>query len=638
MSKAPAPVDLEQEKLPPGAVARIGETRLTHGGQVDCLALSPDGKALASASKMDGALRVWDLATGREKGRIDNSGDKLARMVQQIVWSPDGKTLAITGQDMVLHFLDTQTLKEAHALKGQDVRGASPVFAFAPDSKVIVWWSNDGNIRLYDLEAKKEIRNWPSVRGHVPRFAFSPDGKKLAVVNSLVTTILDVGTGNEVAQHKEEAYSPYALTFSPDGKTLALGGFSDVRLWDLTAGEDKAPSNGSHHKAPIQWLAFTTDGKSLYSSSHDGEVKEWDMTVGKEKRSFTLNVAQTSANPVSAMAFSQDGKTLAWVAWSNRVRLTDLATGEELHPEGDKPLAYPFAFTPDGKQLVTPTIDGKLRLWDAANGKLVRRFEGKAGAPSFLGFSHDGKKLVSVEQSVIVWDVETGKESKRLENTLPRFGSPPALSPDGMNLAVADGDTGPRAGPLAQCNIHWWDLETGKELVSSTAGHAGRVEWLAFAPSGKTLASIGVDNTVRVWEVPTGKQLASVSFGQGHLPKLSYAADGKTLLTAHRFFDAGQTVVRVIERDPETAKERTTHDFKTPMAAAFSPDGSQLAGPAEGNTARVVDVPTGKIVAELKGHQGPVNHVAFSADGKKLATGASDGTILIWDLVRAPKP
>jgi WD40 repeat protein len=635
--KAPAPADLEQDKLPPGAVARIGDARLTHGGEVECLAFAPDGKTLASSGMRDGMLRVWNVDTGREKRRLDLSGDKLGRMVQQIAFSPDGKTLAITGQDMVVHFLDAETLKETYALKGQDVRGASPVFAFAPDSKMVVWWSNDGVLRLHDLDAKKEIRNCP-LRGIERRFAFSPDGKKLAVMNGLTTSVLDVGTGNEVARHKEERFNPYSLAFSPDGKTLALG-VNDVRLLDVSGTKEAAPADGARHDAPVLWLHYTADGKHLYSASHDGQFRTWDVSSGKVTNSFKLVSNPVVANPIGVLAFSPDAKMLAWATRTNRVHLTNLATGEDLHPEGDKPLTTAFAFTADGKQLVTPAIDGKLRLWDAANGKLVRRFDKTAGAPSFLGLADGGKKVVSVEdQTAIVWDVATGKESKRLESVVPRFALPPAISSDGRILAVADGDTGTRIGPRPLCKIHWWDLETGKEVAASAAGHAGRVESLAFAPSGKILASIGVDNTVRIWEVATGKELASVDFGQGHLSKLAYAADGKTLLTAHRFFDGGQTIVRVTERDPETAKERNTRDFKAPMAGAFSPDGTLLAGPAEGNTLRVVDITSGKTIADLKGHQGPVGHVVFSPDGKKLATGSADGTILIWDLARAPKP
>jgi WD40 repeat protein len=629
-ARAPAPADPGQDNLPPGAVARLGDVRLTHGGQVVCLAFSPDGKALATAGQ-DGVLHVWDAATGREKRRSDNSADKLAGLVQQLAWSPDGKTLALSGQDISIRLLDAETFKERQALADTGRKGASPVFAFAPDGKAIVWWANDGVIRLYDLEAKKEIRNWPGVRGQIPRFAFSPDGKKLAVVNGLVTTVLDAGTGNEVAQYKEERYSPYALTFSPDGKTLALGGFSDVRLCDLTA-KGAAPANGSRHKAPIQWLAFTADGKTLYSSSHDGEVNEWDVAGGKEKRSFKLISAKDSANPVSAMAYSPDGATLAWVAWGNRVRLTKLATGEELLPDGDRPLAGPFAFTPDGKHLVTPSADGNPRLWDAATGKLVRRFEGKAEVVHFLGVSGDGKKLVTVGKAIIVWNVETGKESRRLE-TQPRPGSAAALSADGKVLALGEVDW--TRSPVARdCKIYWLDLETGKEVAQSAAAHKGSVRAMAFAPSGKTMASGGVDNTLRVWEVSTGKQLASVEFAAGQLSRLAYTADGKALLST----DRGPGAVRVTERDPDTAKERKTHDLRAQGFAAFAPDGSRVALQAEGNAIHVLDLGSEKAVAELKGNQGAIGYAAFSPDGKKLATGGADGTILIWDLARAPKP
>ncbi len=633
-ARAPVPVDLGQEDLPPGAVVRLGDVRLTHGATAECLAFSPDGKLLASTGQ-DAMLRVWDVGTGRERRRLDYSGDKFAQMVQQVAWSPDGKTLALSGQSMSIHFLDAETFKERQTLTGNGSKGASPVFAFAPDGKSVVYWTNDGVNRLYDLEAKKEIRNWPAGRGNVPRFAFAPDGKKLAVVTGAATVVLDVGTGNEIGSYKTDGFSPYSLVFAPDGKTLALGGFSEVRLWDPTAAKETVPVVGCQHKMPIQWLCYTADGKLLYSASADGEIKEWDVAVGKEKRAFALLSEKGTANPVSAMAFSADAKLLAWVAWGNRVRLTNLASGEELHPPTDRPLTGLLAFTPDGKQLVAPAADGNVRMWDATNGKLVRRFEGKVENVQFLGFGGDRKKLVAVGKEVVVWDVETGKEAKRLEGIQPRFGGMAALSPDGKLLAFGEVDV--TSSPIArECKVQWWDLETGKEVAHSVGTHLGSVTAVAFAPSGKSLASIGGDQTVRVWEVSSGKQLASVELLKGF--DLAYTADGKTLLSAVHFFDGGTSVVRVAQHEPDTAKERKGYDFTGQRFGAFTPDGSAVAWLAEGHMVRVADLASGKTLAELKGHQGMVRAVVFSADGKKMATGSADGTILIWDLTRFPLP
>jgi len=145
-SEAPAPVQPGQADLPSGAVARIGDVRLTHGGTVNCLAFSPDGKLLASTGT-DAILRVWDVATGREKRHHDFGGDKLARAVQSSAWSPDGKTIALSGQNMTISFLDAETFKERQTLAGNGSKGASPVFAFAPDSQSVAMWSNDGIIR-----------------------------------------------------------------------------------------------------------------------------------------------------------------------------------------------------------------------------------------------------------------------------------------------------------------------------------------------------------------------------------------------------------------------------------------------------------------------------------------------------------
>lgn len=633
---AKAPADDGRDKLPPGAIARIGDVRLAHTNPVECLALAPDGKLLATISH--GTLCVWDLATGREMRRLDAAEGNLPRMLHLLAWSPDGKSLALSGQSTGVHLLDAETLKERLTL-GADGEKAlfSPVFAFAPNGQAIVWWCNDGRIRLYDFVAKKEIHNWLSGRGEVLRFAFAPDGKKLAFVNGQVTTVIDVTTGREIAHYKDE-HGFYALTFAPDGKTLAVARSDGVYFWDLTAAKDTL-ADGPRHTGLVQAIHFAADGKTLCSSSYDGVVKEWDVAAGQEKRSFRLLPEQGFANPVSAAVISPDGQTLAWVAGKNRVRLTKLATGEELFAEENKPQVNRFTFTPDGKYLVTASQDGKPQVWDAAAGKFMRCFENPGEVPFFLSVSGDGKKLVTVGKNIIVWDMEAGKELKRFEHRFDQDRAPAALSPDGKFLALGEVDL-TRDREQKKCRVQWWDLEMGKLVAWSAEYHKGSVEALAFAPSGKTLVSAGRYRTICVWEVSTGKQLVTLRAPKGfQTASLAYGDDGKTLLSVVHFFgDAGGRSVRVTEHEPDSAKEGKGHDLKGSSFGAFTPDGSRIAVLAPGGVVRVIDLASEKVVAELKGNQGVIVHVAFSADGKQVATGGRDGTILIWDIARAQKP
>src|SRR5579862_5605339 len=103
-AKAPALLEPVDDALPTNGLARIGPLRLTHRGTVECLSFSPDGKWLASAAQ-DGVLHIWDVSTGREKRRFDDG----ARDIRQIVWSPNGKILALTGKSLDIDLFDAET-------------------------------------------------------------------------------------------------------------------------------------------------------------------------------------------------------------------------------------------------------------------------------------------------------------------------------------------------------------------------------------------------------------------------------------------------------------------------------------------------------------------------------------------------
>jgi WD40 repeat protein len=134
--------------------------------------------------------------------------------------------------------------------------------------------------------------------------------------------------------------------------------------------------------------------------------------------------------------------------------------------------------------------------------------------------------------------------------------------------------------------VRVWDAATGKERMA-LRGHTSLVRGVAFSPDGKRLASGGWDSTVRIWDTGTGKE------------RLALAVP----------------------------------DERVVWAVAFSPDGRTLAGSCGWDTTvRLWDATTGKEVAILVGHTSPVNSVVFSPDGKAVATGSSDGTIMLWDL------
>jgi len=253
--------------LPEGAIACLGDVRLTHFGSVECVAFSSDGKLLASYGR-DEVLRIWDVATGLEKRRRT----EVPCTPRRIAWSPDGKLLAFAGDDAVEVFiLDAETLKKVHKFETYVNRaGPGTVFAFAPNSRLFAWWSRDGLLRVYDLKEKEEVRRWHSLETQ-PLLAFSPDSKQLAYTNGNTTAVESIWETAEALENKDKNAVPSALAFSPDGTLLAIGAGRHVRLLELAKGKDQ--SAGPQHAAPVQCVVFSPDGKFLYSTAGDGGVQ-----------------------------------------------------------------------------------------------------------------------------------------------------------------------------------------------------------------------------------------------------------------------------------------------------------------------------------------------------------------------------
>ena len=160
----------------------------------------------------------------------------------------------------------------------------------------------------------------------------------------------------------------------------------------------------------------------------------------------------------------------------------------------------------------------------------------------------------------------------------------PVFSPDGQTLASGSDDQ----------TIRLWDVRTGKELATLT-GHKGPISSVVFSPDGRTLASAARDKTIRLWDVRTGKALAILS-DKDPTSMVVFSPDGRTL------------------------------------AFVFSPDGRTLASASLGKTIRLWDAQTGKALSIIKGHDNVINTVVFSPDGRTLASASRDNTIGLWDV------
>jgi RNA polymerase sigma factor (sigma-70 family) len=318
--------------LPPDAIAQLGKGDLRHAGTVETYAFTPDGKTLVTASSDDGAVHLWDTGTGQHRARFELPPE--AKLVRQMIFSPNGKVLAITGQDQAIRLWDLGGTP-LHVLRWPAQQGDSPVIAFNPDGKKLASWTNDFTVRLWDVGTGGQVGSFvPAPDKAVRQLVYGRDNTALLMVfDDGKAQLWDPASGKKQREFHDPRYFHwcYAAAVSPDGKTVATGGISDVCLWESATGRLRERLTGYKPKTSVLALAFSPDGLSLSTASDGGECRVWRVADGKELHQFQLPVKAPEVNPVRKLVFSRDGATLAWNHWRQHewIRLTDVKTGKE---------------------------------------------------------------------------------------------------------------------------------------------------------------------------------------------------------------------------------------------------------------------------------------------------------------------
>lgn len=307
----------------------------------------------------------------------------------------------------------------------------------------------------------------------------------------------------------------------------------------------------------------------------------------------------------------------------------------ELHELRHGSYVHVVVFSPDGKRLASASNDGFIRIWDPVERKEVHSFKAeKSEYPRALAYSPDGKMLASGSKDDVVYvrEANSGKLLHRMERS-PKVNEGAvhavAFSPDGKLLASAG------VGP----DVLLWDVATGKELRRLTTG-SREIQALAFSLDGTALVAAGPQSDfVQLWDPRSGKPLRRSRRRHGGVAALAFAPDGKTLATtgtgAVRFWDL--TSLEEIGRQTVRPDGSANGVF----TLAFSFDGKYLATGSQDNAVRVFELSTEQEVMSWKGLHGWIYSVAFAPDGRTLAIADHGFAVRLGDMtaaVKMPKP
>ncbi|KFG85253.1 hypothetical protein MANI_114843 [Metarhizium anisopliae] len=478
-----------------------------------------------------------------------------------------------------------------YTLKGHG--GSVNAVASSSSRKILASASSDRTVRLWDDVTGAHKRTLQGHRGYVLDIAFSPDGNTLASASSdCQVWVWGVHEGNHIRTLEGHGNWVNSVVFLSNSILASASSDWTINLWDIDHGICKAVFKS--HSGSVNALAYSRNGKVLASGSSDRTVRIW-------------NTAERT--PIKK-SLDHDGSVTA------------------------------VSFAPDGRFLASASSDKAVRLWDPDKASQIRLLEFHGDWVNSVTFINDGKlAIASSDRTLRLWNINT-KNMQKFEGLVGWFNSTAFLADRNVLVAASSDRT-----------LRMWDgIMGGSEQMRE--GHDGPVNAVAFSPDGTWLASASSDWTVRIWNVEEGTCVKTLQH-QNHTTEdqqtiedhsryilsIAFSPDVKILALGSSDWrvrlwdvDEGTLIKTLAYRNHIIRDERTTEDHsRYVLSIAFSPNGKIIASGSSDWRVRLWSIDKSVPLTTLEGHRSWVRAVAFSTDGKLLASASTDGMLCLWN-------
>jgi WD40 repeat protein/serine/threonine protein kinase len=596
---------------------------------------SPDGRRLVVRESQ--YLHFYDACTGKNIRTLPAEG------WDRVVFSSDGKFVATPEPRHRVTMYDAESGFVARSFKGNTSRVWD--VAFDPQNKRLASFSEDGTIRLWDLNT---FSNGVFVATSLPTpdnpvgsavYSISEDGRMLATTNGSKIALWDVG---ELRKLKEiESYAPRInqVALCGNNKLLAMGSADGtLKVWDLSRDEEvfarRNLGNTDETQGGVLRVALSRQGKRIAAvvrsertEGWEPIVQMWDLDTGRELNRFSG----------AAVAFSPEGSHIAIGGgsagvWWNRgkdyvpysrgeggVRVREIDSGRVVLTLAG-PWSGPMVFSGDGSCLA---VGG--RIWDVRSDRILYELQRQDEQLTSISFSPDGTRIAAVFRNgrVRLWDSGLGQEAMSFTAFAPLSTGGPAYPLDGLICFVEKGRGLVLGGGWGQ--VLRLDTQEGR-WIASDAGTTRGANTVSVDTPRTTEARVPASG--KKAEPKLAKSIRTCGRHNGHATCVVYSPEGKRALSGG--FDR---TVRLWDLEKGAQVRQFVGHTNVVWSVAFSQDGRYALSGSEDKTVRLWEVETGKEACPaMKGHQGVVCSVAFLSDGKQAMSGCWDGTIRVWDL------
>lgn len=609
----------EAKKAPKEIVGLMGDTRFYHPGEHHGIAVSPDGKLIASAYRTPD-VRLWDTQTGKLVRTLTGHG----HATWSVNFSPDGSRIAACCYYTGAAVYETATGKHVCTLEPppDDTFKYSDWVDFSHDGRHVVILHDLARARVCDAATGRQIAILAVPQGRVFPIQFQPDSQTLVCAHMEENgdpgghsiAFWDYRTG-KIKDHFDCGAPAHMVAISPDGRFLTFMKDQGVEIWNLP---ERRFARRIDDVPNATWMKFSADGTR--AAITNGRVHMWNTSDWSPVES----AAKIPFEDVGTAAFLPNSDILALATLSGRIHLWDLKQGTEMATGA--PLTA-FTQSPTGRGVFLGTAKGRFFLRDLASRREIEKFDAIPGPVQTLAASNDGRYLAAATGNPFHPGGPTPVVLRDLKNNRPAY----AVNTQGYTLSAA---FHPNSQILATGDfggiLKFWDAESGREQFSIktwTGDTRYEVFSIAWSPDGTKLASGSwiFDKVLRIWDVKAKRELFNLVGHNAHVRSVAFSPDGSRLVSAS---DDG--TVRLW--NVKTGKSAGTLLFSSVgiPSVAFSPDGTRVAAGAWDGTVSLIRVPGGEVLREVSiPAANGILRIEFTPDGRHLMTQNGNGTVYV---------